>query len=377
MQVDGSGRVELVSAVPVLRPDEQVLAGMLDGWRNQQLSRNLQFATIDQRERLVRRFIDHVNVDPWAWTPALVEEFSADLRTIKKISHSTLRSYHAALRAFSTYICNPDYGWDRVCERYFGTHPAQVFFDWNTAAHVQEYDAKPTKRPYTREELDMLFTHADDEVERIGASSRKGWQAAYRDAVMMKVAYGYGLRFNELRHLQTIDFAANPHAREFGRYGVCKVRYGKARRGSPPKPRSVLTVWKWTPAVIQDWMANGRGEPGVLELFTTERGCLVDESTLLRRLRRYCTELGFSDGLDIHSFRRSYATHLLEAGWDPRFVQDQMGNEYASTTGIYQFTSDEFRRSTLRAALDRTVTEALNRSTRVLTDDPADIEEFS
>jgi integrase/recombinase XerD len=75
-------------------------------------------------------------------------------------------------------------------------------------------------------------------------------------------------------------------------------------------------------------------------------------------VRRYWDELGFPDGLDIHSFRRSYATHLLEAGWDPRFVQDQMGHEYASTTGIYQFTSDEFRRSTLRAALDRTVTAA-------------------
>ncbi|WP_434612056.1 tyrosine-type recombinase/integrase [Arthrobacter sp. A5] len=101
-----------------------------------------------------------------------------------------------------------------------------------------------------------------------------------------------------------------------------------------------------------------------LDLFPSERGGLVVESTLLRRLRRYCNELGFPDGLDIHSFRRSYATHLLEAGWDPRFVQDQMGHEYASTTGIYQFVSDEFRRSTLRAALDRTVTEALARSNK-------------
>jgi integrase/recombinase XerD len=82
---------------------------------------------------------------------------------------------------------------------------------------------------------------------------------------------------------------------------------------------------------------------------------------LIRRVRRYCEELGFPDGLDLHSLRRSYATHLLEAGWDPRFVQDQMGHEYASTTGIYQFVSDEFRRSTLRSALDRTVKEAMAR----------------
>lgn len=216
MQIDGSGRVQLVQAMPVLRPDEQVLQMMLDGWRNQQLSRNLQFATIDQRLRCVQRFLDHVNDDPWNWTPLMVEEFSADLRTVRHVAHSTLRGYHCALHAFTSYISNPDYGWDLICEKYFGTHPAQVFFDWNTAPHVQEYDGRPTKRPYTREEISVLFDHADDEVERIGKSSRKGWQAAYRDAVMMKIAYAYGLRFNELRHLQTVDFARNPHTREFG-----------------------------------------------------------------------------------------------------------------------------------------------------------------
>jgi integrase/recombinase XerD len=68
-----------------------------------------------------------------------------------------------------------------------------------------------------------------------------------------------------------------------------------------------------------------------------------------------------ADGLDLHSLRRSYATHRLEAGWDPRFVQYQMGHEYASTTGIYQFVSDDFRSTTLRASLDRTMDQALGK----------------
>lgn len=148
MQIDSSGRVHLVPSLPILRPNEQVLQMMLDGWRNQQLSRNLQFATIEQRLRHVRRFVEHVNADPWDWTPAMVEEFSADLRTVNKVAHSTLRAYQSALRAFSSYVSNPDYGWDQVCERHFGTHPAQVFFEWNSAPHVQSYDARPTKRLY-------------------------------------------------------------------------------------------------------------------------------------------------------------------------------------------------------------------------------------
>ncbi|WP_197513161.1 phage integrase N-terminal SAM-like domain-containing protein [Tessaracoccus coleopterorum] len=107
MHVDGVGRVSVVPSLPVLRPEEQVLQLMLDGWRNQQLSRNLQFATIEQRLRCVRRFVEHMNEDPWNWTPAMVEEFSADLRTVRHVSRSTLRSYHSALRAFTSYVSNP------------------------------------------------------------------------------------------------------------------------------------------------------------------------------------------------------------------------------------------------------------------------------
>lgn len=357
--VDEAGRVRLVGSVPLLHPEQQTVEEMLDGWRNQQLSRNLQFGTIDQRIRYVRRFIDHVNEFPWRWTPAMVEEYFADLRSVRRLSHSTLRGQQSALRHFTSYIANPDYGWDRVCEQLFGTHPAQVFFEWNTAPHVQEYEGRPGKRPYTRQELQRLFDHADDEVARIAATGRKGWQPAYRDSVMLKVAYSYGLRFNELRHLQTVDFATNPHARRFGKFGVCKVRYGKSRRASPHKPRSVLTVFSWTPGILEDWLANGRGTLETNDLFPSERGGLVSESTLIRRLRRYCEELGLPDGLDLHSLRRSYATHLLEDGWDPMFVQQQMGHEHASTTGIYQFVSSDFRNATLKAALERTVGEAV------------------
>lgn len=142
-------------------------------------------------------------------------------------------------------------------------------------------------------------------------------------------------------------------------FDVCRIGviFGRAVEGVHGP------VWGGERGDLEDWLANGRGEPGTLDLFPSERGGLVVESTLLRRVRRYCQELGVSDGLDLHSLRRSYATHLLEAGWDPRFVQDQMGHEHASTTGIYQFVSDEFRRSTLRSALDRTVTEAMQRKT--------------
>ena len=58
--------------------------------------------------------------------------------------------------------------------------------------------------------------------------------------------------------------------------------------------------------------------------------------------------------------RRSYATHLIEAGFDALFVQYQMGHEHASTTAIYTWVSSDFRTRTLRHALDSTVANALD-----------------
>jgi len=77
---------------------------------------------------------------------------------------------------------------------------------------------------------------------------------------------------------------------------------------------------------------------------------------------RFCTHrdsLGLDKGLDFHSFRRSYVTHLIEDGWDARFVQEQVGHEHASTTSIYTCVSSDFRTRTLRRTLDATMEAAL------------------
>ena len=61
----------------------------------------------------------------------------------------------------------------------------------------------------------------------------------------------------------------------------------------------------------------------------------------------------------MHSLRRSYVTHLLEAGIDAMFIQHQAGHEHASTIAIYSCVSSDFRTRTLRAALDSNIKKAL------------------
>ena len=68
-------------------------------------------------------------------------------------------------------------------------------------------------------------------------AKRKGALAAYRDATIFKVIYGWGLRRTETAKLDLVDFGRNPAAPQFGSFGTLNVRYGKAKRGQPPRRR--------------------------------------------------------------------------------------------------------------------------------------------
>jgi site-specific recombinase XerD len=85
----------------------------------------------------------------------------------------------------------------------------------------------------------------------------------------------------------------------------------------------------------------------------------VPERNLWQRMRNYVDELGFPAGLDLHSFRRAYATNLqVEYGYDVSFVQLQLGHEHASTTSIYTLAAPDYR----ARELERVLTATLARS---------------
>jgi integrase/recombinase XerC len=357
----GVAALHLVDGVALLRPDAQVFDAMLDGWRVQQLARNLAFMTIEKREGVVRAFARHADAFPWAWRSQMLDEWLGDLRAVRGLRRSTIRNYSATVAAFCDYLTDPAYQWAVECERRFGSHPVQVVHEWNTAVHAQDAEGDPSRRAFTLDELQALFDHADEQVARVRAAGRKGWLTLFRDATLLKVAYGFGLRRTEVAMLDVVDFGANPHAAEFGEFGVCRVRFGKAKKGSAPKPRSVLTVWPWTVEVLEQWVREARplmpgGGPA---LWPSERGERITVSAVNRRITEYRRALGLGAGLDFHSLRRSYVTHLIEAGWDPLFVQQQVGHEHASTTSIYTCVSSDFRTRTLRRALDATIQAAV------------------
>jgi site-specific recombinase XerD len=64
-------------------------------------------------------------------------------------------------------------------------------------------------------------------------------------------------------------------------------------------------------------------------------------------------QAGLPAELTLHCLRHSYVTHLIEFGYPERFVTEQVGHSYASTTAIYTSVSDDFKTKTLHAALQR------------------------
>src|SRR5258708_14062421 len=71
------------------------------------------------------------------------------------------------------------------------------------------------------------------------------------------------------------DFGRNHRGPEFGEYGACQVRFGKAMKGSPPKRRGVLAVGPWSAEVLQQWAEDVRplhAAPGNPAMWPPERG---------------------------------------------------------------------------------------------------------
>ena len=126
-------------------------------------------------------------------------------------------------------------------------------------------------------------------------------------------------------------------------------------------------MFHWSPDVLDEWFTEVRplfGADGNPAAWPSERGPRIGCQRINSRFIAYRKALGLDDGLDCHWFRRSYVTHLVEDGRDPRFVQEQVGHEHTSTTSIYTCVSSDFRTRTLRRHPDTTIAAARGAAVR-------------
>ena len=213
--------------------------------------------------------------------------------------------------------------------------------------------------PTLRGQSSPVADNADDLVDRARSSGRKGWLTMFRDATLFKIIYAFGLRRREAAMLDLHDFTRNPKGPEFGRFGVCNVRWGKAMKGSQPRRRAVLAVFDWTRPVIEEYLAEVRPRFDTADesiLWPTERQGRIRLDHVDDRFADWRDDLGLDPVLHPHCLRHSYVTHLIEDGFDPLFVQQQVGHRWGSTTALYTGVSGDYRNRTLRRALDAAFT---------------------
>jgi integrase/recombinase XerC len=162
------------------------------------------------------------------------------------------------------------------------------------------------------------FTDAE---ERAG-ENREPWIWA-RDAAVMALLYGSGLRISEALGLKRRDVPA-PGA------GDVLIVTGKGNK------TRMVPVLQNVLALIQDYVATcPHPLPAEGPIFVGSRGGPLSPRIIQLTMERLRGTLGLPDSATPHALRHSFATHLLSRGGDLRAIQELLGHASLSTTQIY------------------------------------------
>ncbi len=181
---------------------------------------------------------------------------------------------------------------------------------------------------------DVLTT---EEIDRIIAAIDPSTAKGVRDAAMLETLYSCGLRVSELVSLRISDLF-------FGEGYLRVIGKGDKQRLVP-----VSTAARDR---IQQYIAIRRSKrAGEETLFLNNRGCRMTRVMVFTLLRQAAERAGIEKRISPHTFRHSFATHLIEGGAGIRQVQEMLGHESIVTTEIYTHLNSEHLRRTVEEHL--------------------------
>jgi integrase/recombinase XerD len=146
-----------------------------------------------------------------------------------------------------------------------------------------------------------------------------------RNRAMLETLYGCGLRVSELIHLQISDL--------FFEEDFIKVTgKGDKQRFVPISPlnKKYIGIYRHQVRVHQKIQ---KGSEDIL--FLNRRGKGLSRAMIFTIIRQLSEKIGLKKVISPHTFRHSFATHLLENGADLRAIQQMLGHESITTTEIY------------------------------------------
>ena len=175
------------------------------------------------------------------------------------------------------------------------------------------------------------------EIEAIIAVIDLSTPEGHRNRALVEVMYGCGLRVSEAVSLKLSHL--------FFDEGFIKVL------GKGSKERYV-PIGSMARKMITLYVEGSRKKVKVKKgeedyLFLNRRGRHLSREMVFMLVKKWAAEAGIQKSISPHTFRHSFATHLVEGGADLRAVQQMLGHESITTTEIYTHLDQDYIRSNI------------------------------
>jgi integrase/recombinase XerC len=176
---------------------------------------------------------------------------------------------------------------------------------------------------------DLPHTLSVDEAFRILDVPDPNCPLGSRDQAILEFLYSSGLRVGELTSLSLNDL-------DLGAGMVRVMGKGSKERMVPIGSKAVEALRSY---LARRGELMGKGERVPQYLFLNHRGGRLTARSVGRMIKKYLLQAGIVKEISPHTFRHSFATHLLDAGADLRGIQELLGHASLSTTQKYTHVS--------------------------------------
>ncbi|MBD3180205.1 MAG: tyrosine recombinase [Candidatus Latescibacteria bacterium] len=175
--------------------------------------------------------------------------------------------------------------------------------------------------PRLRKKIPFVLSHREinDLIEQPDSSV-----TGIRDGTIMEVAYSTGMRVSELSNLkyEVINFDES----------LIRVTGKGNKQRLVPFGRKAMKALRKYGELSRPELAGEKNSPFV---FLNYRGGQLSRVSIWKIIKKYASRQGLPGDVTPHTFRHTFATHLIEGGADLRVVQELLGHSSISTTQIY------------------------------------------
>lgn len=284
----------------------------------------------------------------------ILDEYHLYLKLEKALSNNTIDAYEGDLQKLKVYLqdvhiqleaAETEHLRDFIIEiNSLGIHPRsqarilsslKSFYHFLIYKNVREND--PTElleSPKIGLRLPevLALKEIDNIVKAIDLSKKEG----QRNKAIIEVLYGSGLRVSELIGLQLSKLYISEG------YMLVEGK-GSKQRLVPLSPQSIKQIELWK--IDRNELKINKGHEDCL--FLNRRGSMLTRDMIFKIIKELAMLAGIHKTVGPHTFRHSFATHLLENGANLRAIQQLLGHESITTTELYTHIDMHYLRKTI------------------------------